>query len=231
MTCLGPCHPHSYWSSHPSLVSQCPGHLHCSCPSCSARRILPSTVLMSWDSHRAGDGMVLGVVSRFGVSCPIPEAAQALPSWSRVGGLICLLVTVEVSQELYQSSLCEVLQALRCQAPLLAMCLGSSIAGAFLSPQNLRGCLVSEALAWSSALRPCSAGPQSPTTQAGPTAGAARGHRDLSATRAPWTLTPLSCQATVPGCATRPLPGEQQGHTAHLSPQATAAPLSLCLMH
>lgn len=167
--------------------------------------------------------MVLGVVSRFGVSCPIPEAAQALPTWSRVGGLICLLVTVEVSQELYQSSLCAVLQALRCQVPLLAMCLGSSIAGAFLSPNNLRGCLVSEALAWSSALRLCSAGPQSPT-QAGPTAGAARGHRDLSATRALWTLTPLSCQATVPGCATRPLPGEQQGHTAHLSPQATAAP-------
>lgn len=49
--------------------------------------------------------MVLGVMSRFGISCPIPEAAQALPSWSMVEGLISLLVTVEMSQELYQSSL------------------------------------------------------------------------------------------------------------------------------
>lgn len=121
--------------------------------------------------------MTLGVVSRFGVSCPIPGADQALPSCSRVEGLISLLVTVELSQELNQSSLCEVLtaevlQALRCQAPLLAMPLGSSIAGALLSPQNLRGCLVSEALAGSSVLRPCSAGPHGPT-QAGLTAGAA----------------------------------------------------------
>lgn len=73
----------------------------------------------------------------------VPGAAQALPSWSRVEGLISLLVPAEVWQELYQGTLCEV-RLPGARLLCLAMPLGSSMAGALLSPQNLWGCFVSE---------------------------------------------------------------------------------------
>lgn len=77
-------------------------------------------MLIFRETHRAGDGME--VMSRFGVSCPIPGS----PLLEQGKGLISLLVTVEVSQELYQSSLCEVPTGEVLQAPLLAMPCGSS---------------------------------------------------------------------------------------------------------
>lgn len=89
---------------------------------------------MSRETHRAGDGMAQEVMSRFGVSCPIPGS----PLLEQGKGLISLLVTVEVSQELYQSSLCEVPTGEVLQAPLLAMPFGSS-SSLFPKPQGLFG--------------------------------------------------------------------------------------------
>lgn len=97
----------------------------------------------------------------------------------------------------------------------MAMPLGYSMAGALLSPQNLRGCFVSEALAGSSVLRACSIGPQSPI-QAGLTAGAARVHRDPCQPHESSVGTDIS---VMPGhCQVVPLDLCQVNGRATLSP-------------